>query len=383
MTQRSFFVRAVSLLASLALISACAAPVAPDTTMEKPSEYKIAAIQPLTGDAAGYGVPQINAMKIAIDEINRAGGIDGVPVQFIAEDGKCEGKSAATAAQKLASIDNVQVIVGGACSGESLAAAPIVNQAKIVLFSASSTSPDLTTQGGEYFFRNAPSDTKAGSALADRAAEMNLEQMAIISENTDFAQGIRNVFKASFKGELVADEVYNPQSTDFRAQLTRIKDANPKGLIINGQTGQSDGMIAKQAKELGFDIPFFSNETVGGGEAVEAGGLDAVKGIIFHQAAIDTTNAKAQTFLQKYQSAYGEAPAYDYYSAAAYDATYILADAIKAVGYDGTAIKEYLDAMGDYNGVLGTYTFDENGDANIDIAPRMIDETGKNVPYVK
>lgn len=377
-------------VASLLVFAACTSQeptVAPESSAEKPAAekatvYKIGAIQSLSGDAAGYGDPQAKAMQIAVDEVNAAGGVDGVMLELVAEDSKCDPKTGVTALQKLISVDNVQVVIGGTCSGESLAMAPIANQNKVVLFSASATSPDLTEQGGEFFFRNAPSDTKAGSALAARATAMGLKRMALISENTPFAQGIRNVFKTTYTaGEIVADEVYNTGDADFRSQLTRIKDLAPDGLIVNPQTGASGGLIAKQARELGITVQKFTNETMGGDEGVKSGGLEAMNGIIFHQEVLDDSNVRTKAFVDAYTAKYGERPQYDMYAAGAYDAVKLVVNGIKANGYTGEGIRKYLNEAGTYEGALSTYSFDSFGDSTTDIAPRMIDETGKNVPY--
>ena len=118
---------------------------------------KIGFIGPLTGEASPYGVDTLNGAKLAVDEINEAGGVNGRMIEIIAEDGRCTGTDAASAAQKLVNVDKVVAIVGGQCSGETLAAAPIAESAKVVMISPVSSSPDVTA-AGDFIFRDYPSD---------------------------------------------------------------------------------------------------------------------------------------------------------------------------------------------------------------------------------
>ena len=163
------------------------------------------------GDAATYGVDEKNATALAVEEINNAGGIKGRSLEVIYEDGKCSGKDAATAAQKLINIDGVKIILGGACSGETLSIAPIAEQNKIIIFSAFSSSPDIT-KAGDYIFRNSPSDLDVAKGYAQFIVSRGgYKNIAIISENTDYAGGVKKVFNeeiARLGGKIVADEVF-------------------------------------------------------------------------------------------------------------------------------------------------------------------------------
>ena len=106
--------------------------------------FKVGVILPLTGDAASYGEVMRNIYQLAIKEVNDAGGVNGNKIELIIEDGKCDGTGGASAAQKLVNVDKVKVILGGFCSSESLAAVPIVESAKVALFSSGSSNPGLT-----------------------------------------------------------------------------------------------------------------------------------------------------------------------------------------------------------------------------------------------
>src|SRR3989344_7864758 len=156
----------------------------------KPSQpqgtYKIGVMYPLTGDAAAYGIPIQKTTKYAADAINAKGGVNGRKLELVYEDSKCNPKDGNAAAQKLINIDKVKVIIGGVCSGETLGAAPLANDNKVVMISPSATSPDITLKGGDFVFRLAPSDAYAGVVASDYAySSLKFKKAAIISESTD------------------------------------------------------------------------------------------------------------------------------------------------------------------------------------------------------
>ncbi|MBL8031327.1 MAG: ABC transporter substrate-binding protein, partial [Candidatus Doudnabacteria bacterium] len=159
------------------------------TKVESSGPIKVGVILPLTGDAAAYGEPMRNALTLAADDVNKNGGVGGKDIVLIYEDGKCSGKDAASAASKLVSIDKVQVIIGGFCSSESLAALPVVETAKVALFSGGSSSPDLTGKS-RFFFRDYPSDASQGKVLAELAWKRGLKKVAFIQEQLDYPWGL-------------------------------------------------------------------------------------------------------------------------------------------------------------------------------------------------
>src|SRR3989338_295532 len=131
--------------------------------------YKIGVMLPLTGDGAAYGLPIQKSIKIALDEVNAKGGVNGRMLEPVYEDSKCNPKDGNAAAQKLVNVDKVKVIIGGVCSGETMGAAPITEANKVILISPSATSPDITDKGGDFVFRLSPSDAFAGVVASDYA----------------------------------------------------------------------------------------------------------------------------------------------------------------------------------------------------------------------
>jgi branched-chain amino acid transport system substrate-binding protein len=323
---------------------------------------KIGFVGPLTGDAASYGIPIKNAITLAVEEINNAGGVNGRKIEMIYEDGKCTGKDAVNAAQKLINIDKVNIILGGMCSGELLSIAPITEPAKVLLLSPAASSPDIT-HAGDFIFRNNPSDADGGKALAKLIRE-KYTKAAIISENTDYAQALARVFVENFRslgGEVVAQENFDPGIKDFRTILTKIKASNPQVLLINPQTEIAGGLIVKQAREMGITLPFYGTIALAGTKAIETAGKYAEGMLVVDAPGLSESNPKAVKFLADYKAKYGTTTL-EFYLGAAYDAVYILADGISKYGTDTEKLKNYLYSLKNYNGVIGTYGFDENGD---------------------
>lgn len=326
---------------------------------------KIGFIAPLTGDAATYGIDEKNATVLAVEEINDAGGIKGRKLEIVYEDGKCSGKDAVTAAQKLINIDGVKIILGGACSGETLSVAPIAEQNKIILFSAFSSSPDIT-KAGDYIFRNSPSDLDVAKGysqfIVNKAGYKNI---AILSENTDYADGVRKVFSEEIDrlgGKIVADEIFKQGERDFRTNIARVKTLNPEAIFINPQSGVTGGLVLKQIKDLGVSVPVFSVFVFGGKDALEAAG-SASEGLIYFDVVGLMTTEKGKSFADKFTARFGKIGGNDYDTGARYDSVYIISDALKKCSSEDTdCIKNYLYSIDWYDGVIGRYKFDSNGD---------------------
>src|SRR3989344_837891 len=314
---------------------------------------KIGFIGPLTGDAAAYGEVVKKGVEIAAEEINAAGGVNGRLVEIIYEDGKCNGKDSLSAAQKLVSVDKVKFIVDGDCSGGLLGSAGFLEQSKVLTLATIATNPDISAKfGGGYILRNAQNDAARGVLIADYAKSL-YKNAAVISEQTDYAQGIKKTFvdQAVKNGlKIVADEDFVTDTKDFRSILTKIKGINPDVILINPQTGAAFVRIAKQARELGIKAPFIGSE-FNGPEVVDAGG--ATEGVVVAIAPGLASAGKGKAYLDAYKAKHGNEPAYAYYSGAGYDALMLFADGIAKEGEDPTKVKDYLYGLESYSGTLG------------------------------
>lgn len=321
---------------------------------------KIGFVGPLTGEAASYGEPMKQGVELAVSQINANGGVNGKQVEVIYEDGKCTGKDAVSAAQKLVSVDKVSFIIGAGCSGETIAMAPIVEAAKVLTLSPVSSNATISTIG-DYIFRNHPSDNEAGKAIADLVLKAT-NNAAVIAEQTDYAQGIKNVFVDKYTaagGTLAVNESFTTGTTDFRSLVSKVKASGVTAIFVDAQTEASFIKIATQMKDLGVTAQIYTAYLTGDNIKKEA---KLLNGMIAVDLPNIQTQGKASQFTADFKTMFGKDANYPYFAAAAYDATYILTDGIKKDGYNSTKVKDYLYGIKEYNGAAGTYHFDENGD---------------------
>ncbi len=346
----------------------------PSTPRSEASVLKIGFVGPLTGENANIGIPISRGMMLAIDEVNANGGINGRQLEAVYEDGKCNAKDATTAVRKLLDQDRVIAIVGGVCSSETLAMAPIMNEAKIVLASPSSTNPAITT-AGDYVFRVVGSDALQGKIMADYIKGEGYTKAAVIYQNSDYNLGLKNVFADRFldiDGKVVAAETYEQDAKDFRVQLTKIKAANPEAMYIVPYS--EGGLIVKQIKELGITAKLFGPETFESRDILKAGG-NALEGFVFTKPRFDSLNPASKAVLQKYAEKHGAEAEFPAYMTNAYDVVMLFAESLRK-NADTNFMKDFLYAVKDYNGAGGKLTIDQNGDAIKDFQ-FMIIKNGK------
>lgn len=348
----------------LALLSLAA--VALSACQSSADTIKIGFIGPLTGDAAAYGVDTLNGVKLKVDEINAAGGIDGKLITIVAEDAKCNGTDAVTAVQKLVNVDKIVALVGGACSSETLAAAPIIEAAKIVEISPLSSNPDITN-AGDFLFRDYPSDALKTKAMAEYFRKKGFTKVAIIAENTDFAIGFRDALKKDF-GDFVFNEVVEQGTKDYRSLMTRLKNVEFDVFVADGQSPGTIAVMVQQMREQGLTQLAITHDAGQAAETITIGG-EAVEGL----QSINIPSIGEETdFGKKIIAKYGKSQGAIAFAGHGYDALGVLAQAIDEVGTEGTAIRDYLYNLPSYKGVVGTFSFDDNGDV-VGIAYKLLD----------
>lgn len=334
---------------------------------------KIGVILPLTGDAASYGEPGQRVYQIAVDEINAEGGIDGQQIELIIEDGKCSGKDATNAMQKLVNVDKVQAVLGGFCSSESLAMVPVATGSKVLVLSPGSSNPGLTGIS-LYFFRTIPSDASQGSLGAEEATRRGYKKIAFIQEQTDYALGVYVAFDARFKelGGTTVKEEFAPNTTDFKTQLTKLKAAKPDALFIDPQASPAAERIFKQLQDLGWKPQFFINEAVAGDRDTIKKNATLLEGALGAEFSADPANPKFAHLLEVYKAKYNEELPYQTYAQNEYDNVFILRDGIKAVGYNGEKLASWSRTIKNWQGASGSVTIKPDGDRESGYALKVV-----------
>ncbi len=351
------------------------------TQMSDDNSIKVGAILPLTGDGAAYGEPMQKVAQIALDEINAAGGVNGKKLEFIWEDGKCNGNDAADAANKLINVDKVQIIYGGFCSSETLAIAPIAEAAHVVVLSPASSSPDITN-AGDYIFRNYPSDATQGKVLAQGAQKQGFKKIGILAEQNDYTLGIQKVFQDQFQqlGGTVVVETYLPDDTDFRTSLLKLKSDSVDALMVDPQTPAKADLIFKQLQEMDWNVKLMGNDVVAGYQDLISKYSKLVEGMVVAEFTYDKTNPAFQKLVAQFKKETGKDLPYGTYASTCYDAVYIIKEALAKVGNNADALKGYLAAINGRKGLAGTLTFDENGDPKAGHSLEIV-KNGKVVAY--
>lgn len=362
----------VLMLAFVMLFTACGNNNAANENENVESdEIIIGALGPLTGNVAIYGIASTNGTKIAIDEINEAGGILGKQVKLVLEDSKGDAQEAMNVYNKLVE-DGAVAIIGDITSGPTLAIADLANRDNMLLITPTGTQLDIT-EGRPSVFRVAFTDPFQGRVLAQYAKDTLGASTAGILANTsnDYSQGVKEAFIAEAENlglEIVANESYGAADRDFRVQLTTIASQNPDVLLIPDYY-ETIALIAPQAREVGIESQFIGPDGWDGitaqlttglsDEGLTAEALQSVEGAIFtNHYSLDDPNENIQNFIAKYNELHGENPAS--FSALGYDAAYMVKQAIEEAGStDSDAI---IDAMKNinYEGLTGSIKFDEN-----------------------
>ncbi len=331
-------------------------------TMTDSDTVKVGAILPLTGDGAAYGVPMQKIAQIAVEKVNEEGGIDGKDLEFIFEDGKCTGKDAASAAEKLINIDNVEIIYGGFCSSETLGLAPKAEAAGVVVLSPGSSSPDIT-DAGDYIFRNYPSDSAQGKIIAEVAGELGLQTIGVLTEEQDYTIGIESSFSESFEGEVISQNFLSTD-TDFKTQIAKLKSDGVDAILVNPQTPAMTDLLFKQLQEQGIEgIQLLGNDVVLGSAEAIANYPDVAEGMIGAETTYNTEHPDYIYFTEKYLTETGEEEVpFPTYASTSFDAVRIIAEGVEEVGYDADAFKTWLYEIDGWEGSAGSLTIDENGD---------------------
>jgi len=331
--------------------------------VQLPAVIKLGSIQSMTGDAAVYGEAFKKVMALAIDEINNSGSLGNSKIELVLEDGKCNGKDATSAAQKLVNVDKVAFILGGVCSSESLAAAPIAAAGKVTIGSNASTNPSLTGIS-PYFFRIPPSDNDQGTIDGQVATKQGYKKIAAISEQTDYAEGLVKVFGDEFSksgGEIIVER-YQQNALDFRTQLTKLKATNPDALFINTSGPEPAKKIIKQLKDLGWKPKVFLNESNSADTDFLNAEKDFLEGAFAVEYKIDQENGKFKNLAANYKQKYGADLQLANFSAGTYDLVYLFAEGVKAVGYDGEKLAAWTRTINNWQGATGLVTIKSDGD---------------------
>lgn len=319
----------------------------------------------LSGNASAYGTPMDQGVKLAVDQINEAGGVLGEQVSYKSYDNKSTPSEAASVATRLATEDNAIAIIGPATTGDANAQTPAVTRAQVPAILPAATGDMVTMEDEEtvleYIFRVCFQDSFQGKVLADFAQnDLQATKAVILADNsTDYGVGLADAFKEVFEGDIVEEENFTDGDTDFQAILTNIKDMDFDVIFIPGYYDEA-GLLIKQAREMGITQPILGPDGFANSTLIELAGADNVDNVYYTgHFTPNSDDPKVQEFLAAYEEAYGKEA--DSFAALAYDAANLLFDAIEAAGSaDRAAVTEAIANTKDFEGITGTFSLDEN-----------------------
>ena len=326
----------------------------------------------LTGPNATFGISSTNGLKLAVEELNNAGGLLGKKVKLITYDDQGKPSEAQTVVQRLIKNDNVVAVIGEVASSNSKAGAPICQQNKIPMITPASTNPEVTAIG-DYIFRVCFIDPFQATVVSKFILNtLKLKKVALLKDvKNAYSTGLADFFEKEFKnmgGEIVEVQSFSAGDKDFKAQLTSIKAKNPEAIFIPAYYTDVN-LISIQAREIGITVPLIGSDGWESEKLTEGKAKDALEGCYFStHVSTENPDPKIQEFITKYKAKYNSMP--DAMAFLAYDAGLILFEAMKKAGTtEPEKVKNELAKIKDFLGVTGKISINEQRNA---IKPAVI-----------
>lgn len=330
---------------------------------------KVGGLLEMTGGSASFGISSKNGIDLAFKDINAKGGVlGGKKLELVVADTKSEASEATNGMQKLISQDGVAAVIGPNQSSAVIAASAINNGAKVLGITPMGTNPDITVNPADgktrgYNYRACFIDPFQGTVMASFAYnDLGVRKAAVLVDNTsDYSKGLAKFFTENFAnkgGSVVIEEAFLQKDTDFKSTLTKIKVANPDFIYIPGYY-QEVGLIIKQARELGINVPIAGGDGWDSAKLPEIAGKAALNNTYFSSLySSDEASEMNKKFVEEYQKEYNTKP--DVFAALAYDSALLVAKAIEdAKSAEPAKIAEAMSKISGFKGVSGDVVFDE------------------------
>jgi branched-chain amino acid transport system substrate-binding protein len=345
------------------LLTALAMPAAPSLAQSK-DPVTIGAIEILSGPNNKYGVAIKNGFDLALEEVNKAGGVlGGRPLAIAYEDSAGNKEQAINAARQLIGAKKVPLILGPTLSNEMFAVGPVVNGRKIPIVGTSTTANGITAIGPYVFRTSLPEADVVPVTLKTAKDKLGVKKVAVMYGNDDaFTKSAYDVMKAALEKlgiEVLTTETFGSKDADFSAQLTKIKSLNPDAIVVSALVEAGSGILLAK-KALGFP----QSVRVIGGNGLNAPKVGEIAGeaadgtIVGSPWFIGKATPANEAFVAAYKAKYTDSP--DQFAAQAYDTLKLVAKAITAAGEaDPEKIKDALGKTS-HEGVMGKLAFTED-----------------------
>lgn len=409
-----------ALMLGLLLLSVSCAPSTTTTTSESPSpaspeaspvasaspistdgDVIIASSLPMTGSALGQTQTIVNGIQLALDEVDSKGCDGKITIGFQTYDdataaaGKWDPAQVTSNSNKIVADPKIVAVIGTFNSGAAKLAIPIFNQSDLMMVSPANTYPGLTKPGkGEKnepdtyypsgkrnYARVVPADDLQGAAAANWTKSLGAEKVYILDDQELYGKGIAGVYEAKAKElgiEVLGNEGINPKASDYRALMNKIKDLQPDLIYFGGITQNNAGQLIKDMRNVGMtDVKFMGPDGINEQALIDAAGKDA-EGVYatFGGVPPKEMTGKGKEWYDEYKAKFNSEP--EPYAAYGYEAAKVVLQAIDEVCEpDRNAVREAVLATKDFPGLLGTWSFDENGDTTSTTMSGSIVKDGK------
>lgn len=352
---------------SLALAVTTAAPV----LAAGADTVKIGAIFAVTGPNANLGTPEARTLQMLVDGANAAGGIDGRKVELFLRDSQGNAEKAISYAKQLMEEEQVLAIIGPSTSGESMKLKGLCEDGETILLSCAAAET-IVNPVAKWVFKVAPNDSFAARMIFVTMKKMGITRIGTLTSNSGFGQGGKAQLEklAPAAGiTILISEVYDKDATDLTGVLTKIKAQNVQA-VVNWSTEPAQSIVAKNMKQLGFDVPLFQSHGFGNLNYVAAAGK-AAEGIIFPSGRILVADALPAGHPQKqllmgyrkaYMDTFKDEPST--FGGHAFDSWTIISEAVKKAGTDRARVRDFIEGMRGVVGTAGIFSFspeDHNG----------------------
>lgn len=340
----------------------------------KKEVYKIGAIYSKTGPGSPLGEPEWNATELLEKQINKDGGINGVPIDIILADDESTPEKATEEMNRMINDEKVLAVLGSTTSGASLAMKGIAMDSEVPLISAGAAVGIVSpAEESKWVFKTPHSDAHAVERIYMYLKEEGMTDVAILADSNAFgASGVEQLeaLKGDYDINIVANESYNTDDADMKTQLTKIKSSGAKAVIVWG-TNPGPAIAAKNMKELGMTIPYIGSHGIANQSFIELAG-DAAEGVVIPTGKLlfptqipndDPQFKVISSFYDNYKKEFGGEPTN--FGSYGYDNIMLVVEALKSGAKDQAAIRDYLEnKVKDYVGATGIFTFsakDHNG----------------------
>ncbi len=315
------------------------------------ADVKVGLMCPLTGKWASEGQDMKNIVALLVDEANSRGGVNGRKIELVVEDDGGDPRTAALAAQKLASA-GVAAVIGTYGSAVTEASQSILDEAGLVQIGTGSTSVRLTEKGLPLFFRTCPRDDAQGKSAAAAIARGGYKAVALLHDNSSYAKGLAEETRAALEKagvKVIFYDALTPGERDYTAILTKLKAAGPDLVFFTGYYPET-GMLLRQKKEMGWNVPMMGGDAANHQDLVKIAGLPQ-----------DMDTQEARNFLAAFKARHDSVPV-SVWAVLAGDAFKAIEAALAAGKSDPEDMAAWLRQIKALPGLSGALGFDAKGD---------------------